>query len=155
MLQTKITEFIKKAIANEPAWHYDQDRPVRLDINPSAGFVNSDCSGFVIQAVDYARRQANMYGSIRDPSKYRFTGYGNTDDDEDGWQHVSSPYRVGDLAHFSNERHVIICYKAGDRATALWGSHGREGGPESVSLATYRVNDFMFVVRPEYFPPEV
>lgn len=150
MLQRFITEFVKAAIKNEPNWHYDQDRPVRLDIDPSAGYIKSDCSGFVIQTVDYARRKANLFGSVRDPSKYNWSGYGNTDDDEDGWDHVSSPFRVGDLAHFANERHVIICYQAGDRATALWGSHGREGGPETVKLSTYRVEDFMFVVRPEY-----
>lgn len=154
-LQKYITEFVKAAIANEPNWHYDMSRPVRLDISPTAAFVKSDCSGFVIQSADYARRWANLFGSVVDPSKYHWSGYGNTDDDEDGWPHVSAPYRVGDLAHFANERHVIICYKEGDRTTALWGSHGREGGPESVNLSTYRVNDFMFVVRPDYLPPAV
>lgn len=151
-LQKYITEFVKAAIANEPNWHYDMSRPVRLDISPSGAFIKSDCSGFVIQAVDYARRWANLVGSVRDPSKYSFTGYGNTDDDEDGWPFVSAPFRVGDLAHFSNSRHVIICFKPGDRATALWGSHGREAGPEAVRLDTYRTEDFMFVVRPEYLP---
>lgn len=145
-----MTEFIKKAIANEPAWHYNQSRPVRLNIDPSGSNIQSDCSGFVIQAADYARRKANLMTAAQDPAKFRWSGYGNTDYWEDDWQRVWAPYRVGDLAHYANSRHVTICYQAGDRASALWGSHGREGGPESVRLSTYRVNDFMFVVRPLY-----
>lgn len=152
VLQRYITEFCLAAIRNEPNWHYSQDRPFKLNINPSASSIHSDCSGFVVQAVDYARRKTSFTDDVRDPSKYDFKGYGNTDDDEDGWPHISAPFRVGDLAHFANERHVVICIQAGDRASAVWASHGREGGPETVRLSTYRTNDFMFVVRPSYLP---
>lgn len=155
VLQQHMVVFVKAAIKNEPNWHYDMSRPVKLDIDPAAGFIRSDCSGFVIQATDYARRQANLFGTVRDPSKMNWSGYGNTDLYEDDWPKIGSPYRVGDLAHFANERHVVICYQAGDRSTALWGSHGREGGPESIKLSTYRVEDFMFVVRPQYIPDPV
>lgn len=147
-----MTEFVKKAIANEPAWHYNMSRPVVVNIDPSARNIQSDCSGFVIQAADYARRKANLMNVVQDPAKWKFSGFGNTDWYEDDWPKVWAPYRVGDLAHYANSRHVIVCYQPGDRNTALWGSHGREGGPESVRLSTYRVNDFMFVVRPFYIP---
>lgn len=154
VLQKLITEFCLLAVKNEPNWHYSQNRPFKLNINPSASSIQSDCSGFVVQSVDYARRKTTFMEKVVDPSKYDFKGYGNTDDDEDGWPHISAPYWVGDLAHFSNERHVIICIQAGDRSTAIWASHGREGGPETVRLSTYRPEDFLFVVRPKYLPDE-
>lgn len=153
VLQKFITEFCVAAVKNEPNWHYSMNRPFKLDINPSAASISSDCSGFVVQAVDYARRKvAGLRDEVYDPSKYDFKGYGNTDDDEDGWPHISSPFRVGDLAHFANSRHVVICIQAGDRSGAVWASHGREAGPETIRLSTYRTEDFMFVVRPKYIP---
>lgn len=151
-LQGFISDFCKAAIQNADEWHYDQNRPVKLNINPWGTNIQSDCSGIVIQAVDYARRNANLVASTQDPAKQNWTGYGNTDYYEDDWPKVSAPFRVGDLAHFANSRHVIICYQAGDRSTARWLSNGQESDPRTVDLASYRTEDFMFVVRPDYLP---
>lgn len=151
-LQGFITEFCRLAIANADAWHYSQARPVALNINPSASSIQSDCSGIIIQCLDYARRKATLIASCQDPAKQNWTGYGNTDYYEDDWPKVSGPYRVGDLAHFANSRHVVLCYQAGSRDTALWLSNGKESDPQTVKLASYRPEDFMFVVRPDYLP---
>ena len=138
-----IAEFCMKAEANEPRWHYSQNRPVRLGVNPSASSVTSDCSGIIIQAYDFAKRKTGL--DVPDPAKQRWSGYGNTDLFEDDHPRVTDgDYQVGDLAHYHG--HVTICRKAGDATTALWTSHGQESGPESHSLH-YR-SDFRFVVRP-------
>jgi hypothetical protein len=157
VFQRYFTEFCKLAIENEDNWHYDQGRPVKLNINPSAGSVHSDCSGFGIQCADYARRKAGMMGTVQDPSKQGWSGWGNTDEYEDDWPKIGSPFRVGDAAHFHSERHVLWCHQAGNIETAKWTSHGQESGPDAVTLATYSryPSEFMFVVRPGYIPPAV
>jgi len=102
----------------------------------------------VIQGYSYARRKTNL--PVPDPSKQNYSGNGNTDWFEDDHPKVSGTYHVGDLAHFENERHVIMCIKAGDYKTAEWVSHGREAGPELVGLVKYSryPGEFLFVVRP-------
>jgi hypothetical protein len=146
-VQEAIVEFCEAAIRNEPRIHYSQYRPVRLGIQPDWEF-NSDCSGIVIQAFDYARRKTKA--PVPDPAIQGWSGYGNTDLYEDNWPKVGAPFRVGDLGHFHSSRHVILCIKAGDTKTAEWLSHGKEAGPERVRLATYYRYpwEWMFAVRP-------
>lgn len=142
-IRSAISEFLEKAEANEPRWHYSQNRPVKVDVNPSAASIQSDCSGIVIQAYAFAKKTTGL--NVADPAKQRWSGYGNTDLFEDDHPHVTDgQYRVGDLAHYKG--HVCICRKAGDATTSVWTSHGQESGPEARSLH-YR-SDFRFVVRP-------
>lgn len=150
--QTFFAEFCNLAIKNEPNWHYTQKRPGKLNINPSAEYIESDCSLFGIQAADYARRKADLVDEIRDPSKQNWTGYGNTDLYEDDWPRVGAPFRIGDAAHFHSSRHVIWCIKPGTFATAEWASHGAERTPERVILTSYYrfPEEYMFTVRPDY-----
>jgi hypothetical protein len=147
-------KFANDAIGNEAAWHYDQDRPVALNVNPKAGNVWSDCSGFGIQAADYARRKASRMDDAQDPAKQSWSGYGNTDLYEDDWPKISAPFRVGDAMHFANPRHVIWCIQKGDVHSSVWVSHGQEGGPDRVDLDSYSryPGDYMFAVRPKYLP---
>lgn len=148
LVQQFITEFWTIAIANKDRWHYSQARPLPVDVEPAAGG-KSDCSAMVFQAHAYAKRKTGL--SVPDPAGHNWTGFGNTDDAEDDWPKVGAPFRVGDLAHFKNERHVIQCIKAGDIDTAQWGSNGREEAPELiVSLSSYSryPAEFLFVVRP-------
>lgn len=149
IVQHYITEFWKVAIANKGKWHYDNThRPVRLGVDPANGGY-SDCSGMVIQAHDYARRMSGL--QVADPAKMNWSGYGNTDLHEDDWPKVASPFRVGDLGHFFNERHVIECITPGSVATAVWGSNGTEAAPDSFTLLQYPrfPEEFLFVVRPD------
>ena len=103
----------------------------------------------VIQAHNYAARKTGL--SVPDPSKQGYSGYGNTDQHEDDWPKVGPPFRVGDLAHFHSDRHVIECIVPGTIDTAQWGSNGREAAPELVrSLRSYSryPDEFLDVVRP-------
>lgn len=148
--QAALTAAINRALSGASRWRYDEtERPVALNIDVANPKGTSDCSGSVIQLVDRARRDANLLPVIADPAKQGWSGFGNTSEHEDDWPKVSSPYRVGDLAHFSNPGHVILCAAAGTRDTALWWSFGHEP-PEMVHLSTYRPDDFRFVVRPAY-----
>lgn len=138
-----ITEFCQKAEANEDNWHYSQNRPIDISVDPSASSVNSDCSGLVIQAYNYAKRKSGL--AVPDPAKQGWSGFGNTDLYEDDHPTVSNgSYLVGDLAHYKG--HVCICRKAGNSSSAIWTSHGQEAGPDPVNL--YYRTDFRKVVRP-------
>lgn len=141
-VRAQISRFCLAAEANEAAWHYSQARPISVSVAPGDPYVRSDCSGYVIQAYHFARRMTGI--DVPDPSKWNYTGYGNTDLHEDDHPRVSAPYRVGDLAHYRG--HVTICRAAGNAATAIWSSHGSEEGPVAVGL-DYR-DDLRFVVRP-------
>lgn len=149
-LQAAITAGCLLALANGSRWRYDERiRPVLLGIDLADPPATSDCSGSVIQIVDAARRKIGLATAVADPSKQGWSGFGNTDLYEEDWLKVSSPFRVGDLAHFSGPRHVALCYQAGTRSTAKWWSFGHEP-PQTIMLDSYRPEDFMFVVRPDY-----
>jgi hypothetical protein len=148
VVQGWLIKFATLAIANEANWHYSQHRPIYVNVDPSASAIDSDCSGFIIQAYAYAKRKSSL--DVPDPAKFRFTGYGNTDWYEDDHPKIAPPFNVGDLAHFSSSRHVIMCIKPGGIDKAEWVSHGREAGPERIKLSTYHrfPGEYMFTVRP-------
>jgi hypothetical protein len=138
-----IVEFCLAAEANEDNWHYRQARPVDVTVDPKAGYVWSDCSGYVIQAYHWAMAKSGLV--VPDPSKQGWTGYGNTDYYEDDHPSVlSGIYKVGDLAHYSG--HVTICRRAGGPTTAVFSSHGQEAGPMPTNIH-YR-SDLRKIVRP-------
>ncbi len=153
LVQKFITEFWEIAVAHAGIWHYDQGRPFHVDVDPAKGG-RSDCSAMVVQAVRYAGHKAHV--KVNDPAKWDFKGFGNTDLFEDDWPKVGSPFRVGDLAHFHSERHVIQCIEAGTVATAVWGSNGSEAAPERFTLADYSrfPSEFLYVVRPAIVPSD-
>jgi hypothetical protein len=139
-----LTAFCEQAI-NEP-WNYSQNRAIDVTVEPNDDSVNSDCSGSVIQAFNYANRKSGQ--KVPDPSKYNYAGWGNTWDDEDGHPKVTNgQYKVGDLAHYDG--HVCVCYHPGDANSADWFSFGSE--PPSKRKLYYR-SDFKFVVRPPRSP---
>jgi hypothetical protein len=154
-VQERITEFWNIAIRYNSIWHYSQDRPADVSVDPAKGG-RSDCSMMVVQAHNYAKRMSGVM--VPDPSKWEYRGYGNTDWYEDDWPRIGAPFRVGDLAHFHSERHVIECIKAGDFHTAVWGSNGGESAPDRISgmVNYYRFpNEYMFTVRPSLTDEEV
>jgi len=144
-VRAAIVEFCLKAEGNEDAWHYRQARPVDVSVSPTAGYVWSDCSGYVIQAFYYAKQKTGV--NVPDPAKGggagEWSGYGNTST-EDDWPRVGEPFRVGDLAHYSG--HVTLCRRGGTARTAIFSSHGQEAGPMPVSLH-YR-SDLRYICRP-------
>lgn len=134
-IRAAITDFCLKAEANEDAWHYSQARPIDVSVNPSASYVRSDCSGYVIQSYYAARVKTGL--NVPDPAKQGWSGYGNTREYEDDHPTVGNgQYLVGDLAHYgvSSSSHVALCRRAGTSSTAVWSSHGTEAGPVPVSL---------------------
>lgn len=149
-VQRYIREFWLLAIQNDDNWHYYQTRAFQVEVNPSGKNIHGDCSATPVMAAWYAYKKSGI--KTVDPAKQNFTGYGNTDWYEDDWPKIGSPYRIGDLAHFHSERHVIQCIKAGTVSTAQWGSNGSERAPELIgSLQSYYryPEEFMFVVRPD------
>ena len=153
-VQKALSEFGYQVIRYEARIGYDQYRPGDVTVDPGQVY-ESDCSLTVIQAFNYAARKTGV--KVPDPSRQNYTGYGNTDQYEDDWPKVGSPFRVGDLAHFHSERHVMYCIKAGNIDTAEWCSHGRTAGPELIRLRTYSrfPNEYLFTVRPPLTPPTV
>lgn len=147
-IRAAITDFCTKAEANEAVWHYTQNRPFTgLGVDPTHTHYN-DCSGYVILAYFWAH-QVTGY-SVPDPSGYRYSGYGNTGDNLDGNERVTSGnYLVGDLAMYDG--HVTICRHAGSSDTSMWSSMGSEAGPDPENLF-YRP-DFIKVVRPVIYVP--
>ena len=140
-VREKITEFCERAI-NEP-WNYSQNRAVDVSVDPDYDNVNSDCSGSVIQAFHYAKRETGL--NVQDPAQQGWSGYGNTSYYEDDWPTVTSgQYLVGDLAHYDG--HVCCCYKPGTASSSKWFSFGSE--PPSSRTLHYR-SDFRKVVRPK------
>ena len=139
-----LTDFAEKAI-NEP-WNYSKNRAIDVTVDPDDNNVNSDCSGSVIQAFNYAKRKSGV--NVPDPAKYNYAGWGNTWDDEDGHPKVTNgKYEVGDLAHYDG--HVCLCFHPGNADTSDWFSFGSE--PPSKRKLYYRT-DFKFVVRPPMSP---
>lgn len=148
LVQRYITEFWQKAIQNRSRWHYTQNRPFRVDVDPSGAYILGDCSSTPVQALYYAGKKAKA--KVVDPAKQGFSGFGNTDLFEDNWPVVGAPFRVGDLAHFHSSRHVVQCIRAGTVTTAVWGSNGKEADPQSFTLPQYSryPEEFLYVVRP-------
>lgn len=153
-VQAALSEFGYGIIRYENRIGYDQTRPGDVTVRPGEWY-DSDCSLTVIQAFDYAKRKTGL--PVPDPSKMRYSGYGNTDLYQDDHPKVGSPFRIGDLGHFHSPRHVIMCIRAGDMRSAEWVSHGRPGAPELVRLPTYSrfPGEFLYVVRPPLIPEAV
>ena len=141
--RAEVTRFCLQAEANQVAWHYTQMRPFKVDVNPSGGFITSDCSAYVVQVYYAASKRSGL--NVADPAKQNYSGYGNNDLYENDHPRVwDDRYLVGDLGHYPG--HVTICRRAGNAQTSVWSSNGSEAGPLPVSLR-YR-SDFLYVVRP-------
>ena len=146
-VRAALSDFCERAEAVEELWHYTQRRPFDgFGVAPERNHEN-DCSSYVILAYYWARQVSGIL--VPDPSKYRYTGYGNTWDDLDGHPRVvSGNYLVGDLANYDG--HVTVCRKAGNASSAVWSSFGQESGPEATTL--YYRGDLRYVGRPPLLP---
>lgn len=139
-VRDNMSGYCKLAVGNEHNIHYSQQRPFRYYDNIGVGFVSLDCSGFVGNCFWNAMHDTNVF--LHDPLDFRYTGYGWTGSLEAylraHGKRVSEKngYLVGDVARWGqgNHAHTAICSKAGTAKTAQWTSHGREAGPNLVSL---------------------
>jgi hypothetical protein len=146
-VRAAISDFCERSEAVEELWHYTQRRPFTgLGLAPERNHEN-DCSSYVILAYYWARQVTGIL--VPDPSKYRYSGYGNTWDDLDGHPRViTGNYLVGDLANYDG--HVTVCRKAGNATSSVWSSFGQESGPEATTL--YYRGDLRYVSRPPLLP---
>jgi hypothetical protein len=146
-VRAAMADFCERAEDAERLWHYTQQRPFSgLGLAPERSH-EGDCSSYCILTYCWARQQTNLL--VPDPSKYRYTGYGNTWDDLDGHPRVTSGnYLIGDLACYDG--HVTICRKPGNASSSVFSSFGQESGPEGTNL--YYRGDLRFVVRPRLLP---
>jgi hypothetical protein len=137
---TKLAEYLRVSIENEPKWHYRQYRPMILGVPPNVE-QDADCSSQATQAYYFA--------GAPDPNHEAFSGYGYTGTLINNPQ-VSEPFEIGDLGIYGPSRgatsHVVTCFQDGNSSTAIWCSHGSERAPYPVRLH-YR-SDLLTVVRP-------
>lgn len=138
-VRSSITVYCDGARANEPNIHYSQQRPFHYYDTLRFGFVVLDCSGFVGNCFWNAMHDTGIY--LHDVCDYRYTGYGNTWSIEaylraHGKRVTTQGFLVGDVARWGqgNHAHTAICSKAGTSKTSQWTSHGREAGPNLVTL---------------------
>ncbi len=139
-VRENISGYCKLAVSNEPRIHYSQQRPFRYYDNIGSGFVVLDCSGFVGGCFWNAMHDTSIY--LHDVCDYRYTGYGNTWSIEAFLRahgkrvYEKNGYLIGDVARWGqgNHAHTAICSRAGTANTSQWTSHGREAGPNYVTL---------------------
>ena len=143
-IRAAMTDFCLRAEAHESVWHYTQNRPFSGYGNDPESTHYGDCSAYCSLVYFWAKQETGL--NIPDPTRYNYSGYGNTGDDLDGHPRVSAPYQIGDLAHY--EGHVSICRKPGSASVAVFSSFGKEAGPNETKL-NYR-NDLRFVCRPPF-----
>jgi hypothetical protein len=141
-VRDEIVEFCTRGLKAPQCWNYLLARPIAVSITPDKGEIYSDCSGSVIQAYHFAKRNTGL--NVPDPAKQNWSGWGNTTYYEIDHPKVSGSYKIGDLGHYDG--HVTLCMKAGDWNTSDWWSFGSE--PPSKRKLDYR-SDFLFVVRPK------
>jgi hypothetical protein len=146
-----IRRYCEQAENNRVNIHYAQFRPMNhLGKAPTSSFT-CDCSSFTTSAFYWANRHTKF--KVNDPNGMNYNGYGYTGTllahNRKGRVPLDHKFFIGDMALYgpslSNTTHVVVCRKNGDRRTALWTSHGSEGGPYQVYL-DYR-RDLLIVVR--------
>jgi hypothetical protein len=150
-VRSAIESYCRQCIANEPGWHYVQQRPMEsLGRSPQSGGY-SDCSEHSTAAYYWARKQTGI--AVPDPNGRGFDGYGYTGTLINN-PTAAAPYQIGDLALYGSSpsatSHVCTCYQPGSAGSSLWCSHGSEEAPYSVPLM-YRA-DLIRVVRPKVVP---
>ncbi len=139
-VRANMSGYCTLAVGNERNIHYSQQRPFRYYDNIGVGFIVLDCSGFVGNVFWNAMHDTNIY--LHDPCDFRYTGIGNTSSIEDYLRahgkrvYETNGYLVGDVARWGegNHAHTAVCSKAGTGKTSQWTSHGREAGPNLVTL---------------------
>lgn len=135
----EIADFCAMAEAYEARWHYSQRRPYTgLGVAPQSYHLN-DCSSYVALVFWWAGHHTGH--AAADPLNYHYSGYGFTGSAYEFLHPHHAPagkYLIGDVAIYGssawNTVHMVVCRRPGSDSTAIWSSHGSEGGPAAVKL---------------------
>lgn len=146
-----IQEYLLRAEANQPRWHYSQNRPLSNLGRPPSSEQSCDCSGLCIAAFRWADIWCKF--PIADPGGYHYGGWGYTGSilatNKQRRVPLDHKFFIGDMALYGtslgNTTHVVMCRRGGDTMSSVWTSHGSERGPYSVRLLYRR--DLLLVVR--------
>jgi hypothetical protein len=142
LVRNLIADFCADAEAVEWKWSYTQQRPYTGLGKPAGSGHDNDCSSYVALVFHHASHEAGVF--LADPLGYRYSGYGYTGSQIMWLKANGSPapkgkYLIGDMAIWgfgvSGTTHTAVCRKRGTGETAVWSSHGNEGGPEGVKLS--------------------
>jgi hypothetical protein len=140
-VRNAIADFCSDAEAVEWKWSYTQQRPYSGLGKPAGSYHDNDCSSYVALCFHHASHEIGVF--MADPLGMRYSGYGYTGSQikwlkENGSLAPVDKYLIGDMAIWghsaSNTTHTAICRKRGTKETAIWSSHGNEGGPQPVKL---------------------
>ena len=125
-IRAAISDFCIRAEAVEEKWHYTQRRPSRaLVTNPSASTTET-ARRYCVLAYGWARKVTQF--AVPDPSGYDYAGLRATPGTTSiATARVTSPYLVGDLAHY--EGHVSVCRKGGSVERRRSSPASARGGP--------------------------
>lgn len=135
-IRSNMSGYCALAVGNERNIHYSQQRPFRFYDNIGIGNIVLDCSGYIINCFWNAGHDVQVY--LADPGGFKFSGWGYTGSMET-WLRAHGKrvtevngFLVGDIVMYDG--HTAICSKAGSAKTAVWTSHGSEGGPVTREL---------------------
>lgn len=124
----RIVENARWGVANEPAIHYAEVRPIDGRGHPRKLPITTDCSGFVTDCYEWA--------GAPDPNGNGFNGLGFTGSMLQHCRHVAaSAVREGDLVVWGpgNGEHVALVLEPG--SDPLLASHGQERGPIAIRFS--------------------
>lgn len=129
----ELADFCSLAESYEQRWHYSQRRPYTgLGAAPQTWHTD-DCSSYVALIYYWAMHHTQVV--VSDPLGMKYSGWGYTGSAIaylDDHKAPKDKYRIGDVAIYgtpSNTVHMTVCRKSGTATSAVWSSHGSEGGP--------------------------
>src|SRR5262245_27872695 len=132
--RAELARYCLEAEKFEARWHYSQRRPYTgLGAAPQTWHTD-DCSSYVALAYYWAMHHTQVV--VSDPLGMKCSGWGYTGSALaylDAHKAPENKYRIGDVAIYgtsSNTVHMTVCRVGGTSTTAVWSSHGQEGGPE-------------------------
>ena len=135
----ELADYCAMAEARERFWHYSQRRPYTgLGVSPTTWHTD-DCSSYTALVFWWAGHHTGH--PVADPLGQHYSGWGYTGTAYEFLHEHKAPaekYLRGDIAIFGsspwNTVHMMVCRKEGTSSTAVWSSHGSEGGPDARQL---------------------
>ena len=129
----EIADYCALAEAYESRWHYSQRRPYTGLGSAPQTWHTDDCSSYCALVFWWAAHHVQV--SAADPLGMHYSGWGYTGSALaylDDHHAPKDKYLIGDMAIFGstwNTVHMMVCRRPGTGNTAVWSSHGSEGGP--------------------------
>ncbi len=123
-----VVKFWNYIIDKAVSIHYSQQRPIDgiNDLYRTPSY--NDCSGECVKGA--------KAGGAKDPTGYRFLGYGNTESMQANCKEILSSQALrGDYVLYVGH-HVCTLLEDWRGPNTMMGSHGHESAPERISFAT-------------------